>query len=73
MPDATEVDLLVLQLGDVDDLGETLDALDEGVFDRRAEPACQREEAVGRQLLVAEEDHQVIKQRLTDRGDRFIR
>jgi hypothetical protein len=34
MPDPAEVDSLVLQLGDVDDLWKTLDALDERIFDR---------------------------------------
>ena len=67
VPHAAEVDRLVLELGDVDDLRETLDALDERIFDRRAEAARQRQEALGRQVLVAEEDHQVIEQRLTDR------
>lgn len=73
MPHAAEVHRLVFQLGDVDDLRETLDALDERIFDRRAEAAGQRKEALGRQVLVAEEDHQVVEQRLADRPDRGIR
>src|SRR3984885_7983731 len=48
MPDPAEVDSLVLQLGDVDDLWKTLDALDERIFDRRAETARQRQEAFRR-------------------------
>ena len=72
MPDPAEVDRLVLQLGDVDDLGETLDALDEWVFDRRAETPRQCQEAFWRQILVTEEDHEVIEQRLTNRTDRRV-
>src|SRR3984885_6073728 len=73
MPDPAEVDSLVLQLGDVDDLWKTLDALDERIFDRRAETARQRQEAFRRQILVTEEDHEVIEQRLADRADRGVR
>src|ERR1700722_5263487 len=70
MPDPAEVDSLVLQLGDVDDLWKTLDALDERIFDRRAETPRQRQVAFRRQILVTEEDHEVIEQRLTNRTDR---
>ena len=73
MPDAAEIHPLVLQLGDRDDLREAVDPLHERILDRRAETPRQRQEARRRQVLVAEEDHQVIQQRLPQRRHRLVR
>jgi hypothetical protein len=72
VPDAAEIDRLVLQLGDIDDLGKTFDASHEGILDRCAEPACQGQEASGRQVLIAEEDDQMVQECLADFGDRRV-
>src|SRR5713101_3840895 len=61
VPDAAEIDLLVLELLHFDDLREARDALDEGILDRPADAARERHEGPGRERLVAEEDHQVLE------------
>ena len=66
MPDAAEVEALVLQLLHLDDLGEALDALHERVLDRLAHAARERHELRRRQRLVAEEDDLVLEQGLAN-------
>src|ERR1043165_8600061 len=67
MPDAAEVRLLGLQLLHLGDLGEAVQALDEGILDRPAETLGEGHVLRRRQRLVAEEDDQVVEQRLADR------
>jgi hypothetical protein len=55
VPDAAEVDLLVLELGDGDDFRKAVEPLEERVFDRLTEPLRQREEPRRRKILIAEE------------------
>ena len=45
MPDAAEIDPLVLELDDRGDLGEPVDPLEEWVFDRFADAAGDAEQA----------------------------
>src|SRR5439155_21111164 len=51
---------------------KAVDPLDERVFDRLAEAAGKIEEPGGRQILPAEEDHEVIEPGAPDRGDRIV-
>src|SRR5258708_5889706 len=63
MPDAAEVELLVLQLLHLDDLGKAGDALHERIFDRSSDAAGEGHELGRRQRLVLEEHHQVLEPR----------
>ena len=65
-------DRLVRQLGDRDDLREPFDALHERVLDRLADPAGEREELLGTEELVAEEDHEVLEPGPADLGDGLV-
>jgi hypothetical protein len=66
MPDAAEVVLLVLELLHLDHLGESGDALDEGILDRPAHGASERHELRRVELLVAEENDLVLQERLSN-------
>ncbi len=68
VPDAAEIHRLVLALQHLDDLGMAGQPLDERILDRPAEGAGEGEELVGRQVLVAEEDHEMVEQRLPHRA-----
>src|SRR5271163_2500359 len=61
MPNAAEIDPLMLQLDDRGDLRKAVDALQERVFDRLADAAGEGEQFRRRQLLIAEEDHEMIE------------
>ena len=52
--------------------GKALDPVDERVFDNLAEMPGKGEKALGRQVLAAEEDHQVVEPGMPDRGDRAV-
>jgi hypothetical protein len=69
MPQPAEIDPLVFELDDRGDLREAVDALDERVFDRLAETPRQREQASGRQFLIAKENDEVVEPGLADRRD----
>lgn len=66
MPDAAEVDGLVLLFEDTDDLGKALDALDEGVLDRLAKVGGEGQKRLGLEVLVSEEDDLVLEKRLAE-------
>ena len=70
MPEAAEIDPLVFELDDRGDQRKTLDPLDERVFDDLAETPGEGEKPLGRQLLVAEEDYQMVEPGTPDRRDR---
>jgi Family of unknown function (DUF6516) len=63
---------LVLELDDRGDQREALDPLDERVLDDLAEVPGEGEKPLGRQLLGAEEDHQMIEPGAPDRRDRVV-
>ena len=71
MPQAAEVDRLVLALEHRDDEGCLVETLDEGIVDRRAERRRRGELLRGRQLLVTEEDHQMVEKGAADGSDRL--
>ena len=64
MPDAAEVVPLVLELLDLDDFGEAVDAFDERILDRLAEAPRERYELRRVELLLAEEDYAVLEENL---------
>ena len=69
MPDTAEIDPLMLQLDDRRDFREAVDPVDHGIGHRRAETAGEGELLRRRYLLIAEDDDQMIEQRLPDRRD----
>ena len=69
MPDRAESVALVFQLLHLDDRGESVDALDQRIFDRGAEALREGKKLPRRQVLVAKEDHLMIEPRTPDRGD----
>ena len=69
MPDAAEIDPLVLELRHLDDLGKALDAAHEGIFHGAAEGARESEEGRGREaVLSADENDEMVEEGLPDRG-----
>ena len=73
MPDAAEIDPLMLQLENRRDFREAVDPVDHGIGHRRAEAAGEGELLRRRYLLIAEEDHQMVEQRPADRRDGGVR
>lgn len=63
---SSKVRRLVLTFQDLDDLWKSIDALDERVFDRFAEIGTKFEELLRCQVLIAEEDHFVVKPGLSN-------
>src|SRR5712664_4139204 len=61
VPDAAEIDLLVLELLHFDHLRKAGDALDEGILDRLADTSREGHELLRAKPLLAEEDHQVLE------------
>ena len=72
MPDAAEIDPLMLQLEDRRDFRKAVDTLDHGIGHRPAETAREGQLLRRGNVLVAEEDHETIEQGLPDRGDRGV-
>ena len=72
VPEPAEIDPLVFQLDDRSDQRKALDPVDERVFDDLAKTPGEGEKALGRQLLTAEEDHQMIEPGSPDRLDRSL-
>src|SRR6476660_7496504 len=72
MPDPAEILDLVLELDDWDDLRKAFDALDEGIFDHLAEALGERQKLRRRQVLIAEENHVVLKPDLADFADDIV-
>src|SRR5258708_30569690 len=70
MPDAAEIDPLVLALGHFDDLGILGKTGNEGIARESAEVAREGNELCRRQILITKEDDEMIEQRATDLGDR---
>ena len=52
--------------------GKALDPLDERVFDDLAETPGEGEKPLGRQVLRAKEDHQMVEPGMPDRRDRAV-
>ena len=73
MPDAAEVLALVLELLDLDDLGETGDWFYERVLDRPAHALGELHELRRRERLVVEEDDLVLEEGAPDRRDGLTR
>src|SRR6185503_13333794 len=61
VPDAAEIDLLVLELLHLDDLRESLDPVDERILDRLAPGAREHHELPGGERLIAKEKHEVLE------------
>ena len=72
MPDSTEILDLVLELDDRNDLRKAFDALDEGIFDGLAKALSECQKLGGRQVLIAEENHVVLKPDLADVADDIV-
>jgi len=64
MPDAAKVDRLVFLFEDLDDFWEAINAFDEGIFDRLTELRCEVQKLLRREILLPEEDHLVLEERL---------
>jgi hypothetical protein len=69
VPEAAEIDPLVLELDNRRDLGKPVNAADERVFDDIAKALGKGEKPLRRQCLLAKEDHQVIEPSPADRCD----
>src|SRR4051795_8791984 len=69
MPHAAEVDLLVLELFHLDDLGKSGNALHERVLDRLPDPPRERKEGGRREGLIAKEQDEVLEPRRADFRD----
>jgi len=72
VPEAAEIDPLVLELDHRGDYRKALDPRDERVFDDLAEMSGEGEKALGRQFPVAEENHQMVEPGMPDRSDRAV-
>jgi hypothetical protein len=69
MPDPTKVHALMLELGDFDHLGITLDTPYERILDRHSELAGGGEEVRRRQVLIPKEEHEMVEERAPQLGD----
>ena len=69
MPDPAEVDGLMLLLKHLDDLGEALDTSHEWVFHGFAKVRGEIQKRGWIEVLIAQEDHLVVEQGLSDFSD----
>ena len=60
MPEAAEIDPLVLELDDWGDLGKSVDPLDKRVFDDFAEAPSKTQKLLRCQVLFAKEDDEAF-------------
>src|SRR6185437_7553168 len=72
VPDAAEILGLVLQLDHRNDFRKSLDTLDERIFHDLAEAFGETEKFRRRQILIAEENHAVLKPGLADGGNDVV-
>ena len=72
MPGLAEGARIPLLLDDLEDIRILIHALDKGVVVDLAEPLGEGDLLLGRELLVAEEDDEMIEPGVIDLGERFI-
>ncbi len=69
MPDPTEIHPLMFELGHCDDLRVVIEPFDQRIGDRLAETPREGGELRRGQRLIADENHEMVEQRLAQRRD----